>query len=362
MRRALRLAARGAGRVAPNPLVGCVLTRDGRTVGEGWHREYGGPHAEVEALRAAGDAARGATAYVTLEPCDHWGKTPPCTGALLAAGVARVVVAVRDPFPAAAGGAERLRAAGVPVEVGVLEAEARELNAPFLFAAAGAARPWVTLKLALSLDGAVADHTRGPGWLTGAEARRAVHRLRAAHDAVAVGIGTALADDPELTVRDAPAPRAPPLRVVFDRGARLPLGGRLARTAREVPAAVVCAPDAPAERVRALVGAGVRVVRADDLGGALAVLRRDHGVRSLLAEGGARLSGALWGADLVDRLVIFRAPVVLGAGAVHAFEGAPAERAAAARRLPVVGARWHGADRMTVYAVHDAPGAEPPAR
>ncbi len=357
MRRALRLAARGAGRVAPNPLVGCVLAADGRVVGEGWHREYGAPHAEVEALRAAGPLARGATAYVTLEPCSHWGKTPPCTDALLAAGVARVVVAVRDPHPVAAGGAERLRAAGVPVEVGVLAPEAREANAPFLFAALGAGRPWVTLKLAVSLDGAAADHTRGPGWLTGPESRRAVHRMRAAHDAVAVGVGTALADDPALTVRDAPAPRVPPLRVVFDRAARLPVHGALARTAREVPAAVVCAADAPADRVGALEAAGVRVVRAAGLDDGLAALRRDHAVRALLVEGGARLSGALWAAGVVDRLVIFQAPVVLGDGAVGAFEGAPAERAAAARRLPVVGGRWYGADRMTVYAVHDAPAA-----
>jgi diaminohydroxyphosphoribosylaminopyrimidine deaminase/5-amino-6-(5-phosphoribosylamino)uracil reductase len=355
MRRALRLALRGAGRVAPNPLVGCVLVRDGAVVGEGWHREYGGPHAEVEALRTAGEAARGATAYVTLEPCNHWGKTPPCTEALLAAGVRRVVVATHDPFPAAAGGADRLRAAGLAVDVGLLDGAARETNAAFLFAAFGADRPWVTLKLALSLDGAVADHTRGPGWLTGPESKRAVHRLRATHDAVSVGIGTALADDPELTVRDAPPPRVPPLRVVFDRTARLPVEGRLVRTARDVPVAVVCGPDAPGGRVAALERAGVRIVIADGLAAALVLLRRDHGVRALLAEGGARISGALWAADLVDRLVIFRAPVVLGAGAIPAFEGAPAERAAGARRLPVVRAGWHGRDRMTVYAVHDAP-------
>lgn len=357
MQRALRLARRGRGQVAPNPLVGCVLVRDGDTVGEGWHRAYGGPHAEVEALRAAGEHARGATAYVTLEPCNHWGKTPPCVDALLGAGVARVVAAVRDPLPVAAGGAERLRGGGVDVEFGTLGDEAAELNAPFLFAASGAARPWVTLKLALTLDGAVADHTRGPGWLTGPESRRAVHRLRADHDAVAVGIGTALADDPALTVRGVPAPRVPPLRVVFDRGARLPLGSRLVRTAREVPVAVVCASDAPAERTRALEVAGVRVVAAADLAAALAALRGDHGVRALFAEGGARLSGALWAADLVDRLVTFRAPVVLGTGSVRAFEGAPAQRAAVAQRLPVVRARWVGADHMTVYGVHPVPGA-----
>ncbi len=343
--------------MAPNPMVGCVLVRDGVAVGEGWHREYGGPHAEVEALRAAGDAARGATAYVTLEPCNHWGKTPPCVDALLAGGVARVVAALRDPLPVAAGGADRLRSAGVPVAFGPLSAAAAELNAPFLFAASGADRPWITLKLALSLDGAVADYTRGPGWLTGPEARAAVHRQRASHDAVAVGIGTALADDPELTVREAPAPRVPPLRVVFDRSARLPLASRLARTARDVPTAVVCAPDAPAERRLALESAGVRTVAAPDLEAGLVALRREHRVSALYVEGGARLSGAFWAAGRVDRLVIFRSPVVLGGGSVQAFEGAPPERAAAARRLRVVRARRYGADRMTVYAVHSLPGA-----
>jgi diaminohydroxyphosphoribosylaminopyrimidine deaminase/5-amino-6-(5-phosphoribosylamino)uracil reductase len=357
MGRALRLARRGRGQVAPNPLVGCVVVRDGATVGEGWHRTYGGPHAEVEALRVAGDRARGATAYVTLEPCNHWGKTPPCVDALLAAGVARVVAAVRDPMPVAAGGAERLRAAGVDVAFGTLGDRAAELNAAFLFAAAGAARPWVTLKLALSIDGAVADHTRGPGWLTGPESRRAVHRMRADHDAVAVGIGTALADDPALTVRDVRAPRVAPLRVVFDRLARLPLGSALVRTARDVPVALVCGTDAPSERTAALAGAGVRVVESVTLADALAALRRDHAVRALLVEGGARVSGAFWAADFVDRLVTFRAPVVLGTGAVHAFEGAPARRAGAAPRLAVVRARAYGADHMTVYGVHPTPGA-----
>jgi diaminohydroxyphosphoribosylaminopyrimidine deaminase/5-amino-6-(5-phosphoribosylamino)uracil reductase len=357
MRRALRLARRGWGRVAPNPLFGSVVVRDGAVVGEGWHARYGDAHAEVNALAAAGDLARGSTVYATLEPCNHHGKRGPCTEALLAAGVARVVVAVADPHPIAAGGAARLRAAGVKVTMGVEAARARELVAPFLRDVTGGALPWTTLKLALSIDGAVADHTRGPGWLTGAESRRAVHRLRAGHDAVAVGIGTALADDPALTVRDVRAPRVAPLRVVFDRAARLPLGSQLVRSARDVPLAVVCAPDAPAERTAALNAAGVRVAPADGLADGLRVLRRDHGVRALFVEGGARLSGALWAADLVDRLVTFQAPVVLGEGAVRAFDGAPAERAAGARRLPVVRARWYGPDRMTVYAVHPPPGA-----
>lgn len=355
MRRALALARRGWGRVAPNPLVGAVVVQDGAVVGEGWHREYGGAHAEPHALAAAGARARGATVYVTLEPCAHQGKTPPCVDALLAAGVARVVVAVRDPFPAAAGGVERLRAAGVRVDVGVLEAEARELNAPFLHAALGAARPWVTLKLAVSLDGAVADHTRGPGWLTGPPARRWVHRLRAGADAVAVGIGTALADDPALTVRHGPAPRVAPLRVVLDRRARLPLDAALVRGARESPVLVVHAPDAPAAALRALAGAGVRLLAAGPLDEALGALGRDHGVRHLLVEGGAALAGALWNADLVDRLIMIQAPVVLGQGAVASFEGARPARAALARRLPVLARRALGADLLSTFAVHPAP-------
>src|SRR3954468_2645940 len=231
MRRALALAERGWGRTAPNPMVGAVVVRDGRVVGEGWHAEFGGPHAEVEALRAAGDRAKGATMYVTLEPCNHQGKTPPCTEALLAAGVRRVVVACEDPNPEARGGAHRLREAGVDVALGVEEDAARELNAPF-FHALASDRPFVRLKLALSLDGALADHTRQPGWLTGEAARHEVHRLRADADAIAVGIGTVLADDPELTVRHVPAPRVAPTRVVFDTSARLPRTSRLATTAR----------------------------------------------------------------------------------------------------------------------------------
>ena len=350
MRRALRLARRGWGQTAPNPMVGAVVVREGAVVGEGWHRRWGGPHAEVEALRAAGDAARGATAYVTLEPCNHHGKTPPCSEALLAAGVRRVVAAVADPNPLAVGGAERLRAAGVDVTVGVEEAAARELNAPF-FHALASDRPWVTLKLALSLDGGLADHTRRPGWLTSARSRREVHRLRAGADAVAVGIGTALADDPALTVRDAPAPRVPPARVVFDRGARLPLESRLARTAGEAPVIVVCE-DAGSAEARRLAGAGVALVEAGSVGDALRALREAHGVRSVLVEGGAGLAGALWDAGAVDRLIIFRAPVVLGGGALGAFAGAAPARAEDARRLPVVERRAFGDDLMTTFAVN----------
>ena len=351
MRRALELAENGWGRTAPNPMVGAVIVRDGNVVGEGWHRRYGEAHAEVEALRSAGERARGATLYVTLEPCNHQGRTPPCTDAILAAGIRRVVIAVVDPNPVAAGGAERLRDAGVTVEVGLGEASARELNAVF-FHALASDLPFVRLKLALSLDGAMSDSTRQPAWLTGHEARGEVHRLRAGSDAVAVGIGTALADDPELTVRDASAPRVPPLRVVFDRSARLPDASRLVRTARDVPTAIVVSPHAPAARLHDLEGAGVRVVRAATLHDALRALRAEHGVRSLLVEGGAGLASALWTAGLVDRLITFQAPVVLGRDALPAFGDVPAARAEAARRLPIVERRAFGDDLMTIYAVH----------
>ncbi|MEO7771836.1 MAG: bifunctional diaminohydroxyphosphoribosylaminopyrimidine deaminase/5-amino-6-(5-phosphoribosylamino)uracil reductase RibD, partial [Gemmatimonadaceae bacterium] len=244
MRRALSLAERGWGQTAPNPMVGAVVVRDGVVVGEGWHTRFGESHAEVEALRASGEQARGATMYVTLEPCNHHGKTPPCTDALIAAGVARVVIAVADPSEVAGGGARRLAEAGVQVDTGVEARAARALNAPF-FHVQQSPRAFVSLKVALSLDGALTDHTRMRGWLTGPEARREVHRLRAGVAAVAVGIGTARADDPMLNVRDwAPAPRVPPTRVVFDTSARLPLGSRLVQTARDEPTAVVCwAPD-----------------------------------------------------------------------------------------------------------------------
>ena len=347
MRRALSLARKGWGRTAPNPMVGAVVVRDGAVVGEGYHQEYGGPHAEVHALRTAGERARGATVYVTLEPCNHHGKTGPCTEALLAAGVARVVCATRDPDPRAGGGVERLRAAGVEVAVGVEEEPARELNARFLHAVASE-RPFVTLKLALSLDAALADATRAPAWLTNERSRREVHRLRAGHDAVAVGIGTALADDPRLTVRGVRAPRVAPRRVVFDRHARLPLHGALARSAREVPVTVVAErPDRV--RVALLEEAGVEVIAGQPLGAALRTLRA-RGVTSMLVEGGATLAAALIAEGAVDRLVIFQAPVLLGAGALHAFDGVPGVPAGHATRLRVVTRRTFDDDLMTVYA------------
>lgn len=354
MRRALDLARLGWGQTAPNPMVGAVVVRDGAVVGEGYHARYGEPHAEVAALLAAGDRARGSTVYVSLEPCAHTGKTPPCADALIAAGVRRVVTATADPSPSARGGLVRLAAAGVETAVGVEEQAARELNAAF-FHAITAARPWVTLKMALSLDGATTDSLGTNSWITGEASRREVHRLRAGADAVAVGLGTVLADDPALTVRDVPAPRVAPARVVFDRRARTPLDSQLVRTARETPV-VVIAEATECARARALQNAGVQVLAAVSLDDALRQLRHPgrvapHGVRSLLVEGGARLAGALWGEGLVDRLIIFQAPLVLGAGAANAFAYAPGVELASARRMRIIDRRTFDDDVMTTYAL-----------
>lgn len=328
-------------------MVGAVVVQNDEIVGEGWHAFYGGPHAEVVALDRAGDRARGSTVYVTLEPCAHTGKTPPCTEALIRAGVARVVCAVSDPHPAAAGGAERLRAAGIDVSLGEQEDDARELNAPF-FHVIASDRPFVTLKLAVSIDGAIADAAGRSQWLTGDVARRFVHTLRAGHDAIGVGAGTALADDPMLTVRSRRGSRVPPARIVFDRRLRLPLESRLVRTAHE-SRTIVVSPNIDAPEAQRLRDAGVELMHASDLAHALQSLRALD-IRSILVEGGAEVAGALLGAGCVDRMVIFQAPVVLGAGARNAFAFAPAYALPDAPRWRVIDRRTMGPDVMTVYA------------
>jgi diaminohydroxyphosphoribosylaminopyrimidine deaminase / 5-amino-6-(5-phosphoribosylamino)uracil reductase len=355
MRRALALAERGWGHTAPNPMVGAVVVAGDAVVSEGFHARYGDAHAEVHALRDAEDRARGATMYVSLEPCTHTGKTPPCTEAILSAGIARVVVAVRDPSPVARGGIERLRAAGLEVNVGVERERALELNAPF-FNSLVSNRPWVTLKLAVSADGAVADPSGEHRWITGPDSRAYVHQLRANADAIAVGSGTVLADDPWLTVRDAAPPRVPPRRVVFDRRLRTPPTSTLARTARETPTIVYTLGTAPSEMQRhALEAAGVHIdVTAHDLAGAFRSLRAD-GVRALFVEAGPKLSGALLREGLVDRLVIFRSSLRVGPGAPLAFADAPPDFAASLERRPVVERRWFGDDEMTIYALNQVP-------
>jgi diaminohydroxyphosphoribosylaminopyrimidine deaminase/5-amino-6-(5-phosphoribosylamino)uracil reductase len=350
MRRALELAERGWGHTAPNPMVGAVLVRDGVVIGEGYHAEFGGPHAEVIALQLAGERARGATLYVTLEPCAHTGKTPPCTDAILAAGVRRVVAAVADPNPTARGGAKKLRKPGVDVTLVVLEAEAREQNIIY-FHGAEFYRQFVTLKLAVSLEGAIANGNRTPRWLTGEPARREVHRLRAGHDAIAVGLGTAIADDPQLTVRDVPPPRKPPVRVVFSRGGKLPQSSRLVSTARDVPVILLAVRVDPEHRA-ALSAAGVQVIEVRDLNDGLLELA-SRGVRSVLLEGGARIAGAALRAGSVDRIVMFQTHVELGAECLKAFAFAPPDLAAPGPKWKIVRQEELGGDIMTVYAPSD---------
>ena len=347
MQRALDLARRGWGRVAPNPLVGAVVLAGDGSVGEGYHAEYGGPHAEVVALEAAGARARGATLVVNLEPCAHQGKTPPCTEAILAAGVARVVAAVADPDPQARGGAGILRAKGVIVSLGLLAEAAAALNAPFLFAREQAERPFVALKLATSIDGRIADAAGSSRWVSGEAAREYVHWLRAGFDAIAVGGMTALRDNPQLTVRGRVTPRRPPVRVVFDRRAMLNQTADLVKTAPEVPTWVMSSPDAPAASVSLLEQSGVRVFRPGSLADGLRALRA-AGIESVLCEGGGALGAKLLVDGLVDRLYWVQAPVWLGEAAVPAFPGMAAAPLAAAPRWIPVERRALGPDTLLV--------------
>jgi diaminohydroxyphosphoribosylaminopyrimidine deaminase/5-amino-6-(5-phosphoribosylamino)uracil reductase len=331
-------------------MVGAVIVRDGEVVGEGFHARWGGAHAETAALSAAGERARGATLYVTLEPCAHFGKTPPCVEAVIAAGIRRAVIATRDANPVARGGVEQLVAAGIQVDVGVGEAEAREVNAAFLWGAAHT-RPWVVLKMAVSLDGAIADGTHTTSRVTGAGARRYAHWLRAGHDAVAVGMQTVRVDDPLLTVRDGEPPRVPPARVVFSRNGRLSLASALANSRGQGPV-LVTATEVEPEYEHELGESGVEVVTGDTLAGQLEALGA-RGIRSLLVEGGAGIAAALMDADLVDRLILLQAPTVFGAGALGAFSRVTARRADAAPRWRVVSREVLGDDIATTYAVRE---------
>lgn len=347
MARALDLAWRGWGRVHPNPLVGAVVLAGGEVVGEGWHAEYGDRHAEVVALAAAGGRARGATVVCSLEPCNHQGKQPPCTDALLAAGVARVVAALPDPNTTAAGGAARLRAADVEVELGLLSDRAAAQNAAFLHQHRDRTRPYVALKLATSIDGRIADANGTSRWLSGEPARDFVQWLRAGFDAIAVGGVTARIDDPSLTVRGALRPRAAPRRVVFAADGDLPPSLRLVRTARETPTLVIVSPLAPPERVAPLEAAGVEVLATNSLTESLARLRH-AGIGSLLVEGGGRLAGALLAEGLVDRYYWVQTPLWLGVGAVPALAGLPTTHLADAGRWRVTERRPLGDDTLLV--------------
>lgn len=315
---ALTLARRGRGWVSPNPMVGALVVRDGSIVGRGWHKQFGGPHAEIFALQEAGEAARGATLYCTLEPCNHTGKTPPCAEAVIKAGIATVVLGAPDANPVAAGGAGALRAAGIEVITGVRERECRLLNAGF-FKHAATGLPLVSVKWAMSADGKIATASGDSKWITGEAARDYSHRLRGEHDAVLAGIGTLLADNSKLNCRCAPAKDIAirqPRRVILDSAARLPLDAAIWSAEGGKPT-VVCGRQAPQARIDSLLARGADVVQLDLVEGALPLeemLRAlgRSGVLSILVEGGSRVLGAFFDARLADRAFIFIAPRIIG--------------------------------------------------
>ncbi|GAA6201686.1 bifunctional diaminohydroxyphosphoribosylaminopyrimidine deaminase/5-amino-6-(5-phosphoribosylamino)uracil reductase RibD [Aquicoccus sp. SU-CL01552] len=347
---ALSLGRRGQGRTWPNPAVGCVIVREGRIVGRGWTGPGGRPHAEPIALAQAGAAARGATAYVTLEPCSHHGQTPPCADALIEAGIARVVAPVQDSDPRVSGqGFERLRMNGIEVTTGVLADQAAQDHAGF-FLRTEQGRPFVTLKLASSFDGRIATATGESKWITGPEARRAVHGLRARHDAVMVGAGTARADDPSLTVRDLGVTHQP-VRVVVSRHLDLPLMGQLARGAGEVPVWLCHGPCADAERVRAWEGLGARLLPCGVKGVQLDpmdVLRQlgAAGLTRVFCEGGGALAASLLAEDMVDELVTFTAGLAIGAEGVPSIGALGLGRLAEAPRFALSEVRNLDGDAM----------------
>jgi diaminohydroxyphosphoribosylaminopyrimidine deaminase/5-amino-6-(5-phosphoribosylamino)uracil reductase len=354
MRAALALARRGLGETAPNPSVGCVVVKDGRVVGRGRTGVGGRPHAEVQALAAAGEAARGATVYVTLEPCSFTGKTPPCAKALVEAGVKNVVIGARDPNPKVNGqGTAMLRQAGIAVTEGVLRAECEAVISGFAMVMTQG-RPLVRLKLASTLDGKIATHERESQWLTGEAARRAAHAMRGRHDAVLVGVGTVLSDDPELTCRIEGFQSGALLRLVVDSHLRTPLMSKLVRGAGTAPVWILHWDGADASRKRALEGAGVRLFEMPaskagvDLGAAMQALGK-AGLTRVLAEGGGTLAAGLLRADLVDRLAWFHAPGIMGADgwpAAQAF--GVAKLAEMPRFIPMAHERW-GDDMLTTY-------------
>ncbi|HMF20040.1 MAG TPA: bifunctional diaminohydroxyphosphoribosylaminopyrimidine deaminase/5-amino-6-(5-phosphoribosylamino)uracil reductase RibD [Gemmataceae bacterium] len=315
MQRALLLAERGRGYVEPNPLAGAVVVRQQTVVGEGWHQRFGEAHAEVHALARAGEAARGATLYVTLEPCCHHGKTPPCTEAIIKAGISRVVAAMEDPFPEVAGkGAERLRAAGIQVDMGIGEADARQLNAPYLKLLT-AGKPYVHAKWAMTLDGKIATRTGDSKWISSEPARRLVHELRGRMDGIVVGIGTALADNPLLTARP-PGPRTP-CRIVLDSQGRLPPNFYLATTARQTPTLVVTADPPPLFHAEHLTSAGCQILSIPGSGGRPSVnaLLSELGRRrwtNILVEGGSEVLGSFFDAGAIDEVHVFLSPRLVG--------------------------------------------------
>jgi diaminohydroxyphosphoribosylaminopyrimidine deaminase/5-amino-6-(5-phosphoribosylamino)uracil reductase len=354
MRAAIALARRALGTTWPNPAVGCVIVRDDAILAQGVTAPGGRPHAEVQALAMAGESARGATAYVTLEPCSHHGQTPPCAEALIAAGMARVVIAAGDPDPRVNGaGIARLRDAGIEVVTGVLEETATDTLAGF-FSRVRLGRPLVTLKLAASLDGRIATASGESQWITSTPARKATHALRGRHDAVLVGVGTVLADDPDLTCRIPGYTPRPCVRVIADSHLRTPLMSRVVATAGEAPTWILHRNGADESRVAALTEAGVRCIEVapDDMGVAPAAMLSalgHAGLTRVLAEGGARLAAALLRADLVDRLAWFTAPGILGGDGWPAVQAMGVSQLADMARFQRVAQRPVGPDLLAEF-------------
>jgi diaminohydroxyphosphoribosylaminopyrimidine deaminase/5-amino-6-(5-phosphoribosylamino)uracil reductase len=356
MRAALTLAARGLGRVWPNPAVGCVLVSpDHRVISRGWTQTGGRPHAETEALRRAGAAAKGSTAYVSLEPCSHHGKTPPCAEALIAAGIARCVVAIEDPDPRVQGrGLAMLRKAGIAVTLGALAAEATALNAGFL-SRIKSGRPLITLKIASTLDGRIALASGESRWITGEASRARVHLMRAQHDAILVGSGTAIADDPELTCRLPGLEDRHPVRIVLDRDLSLPLTAKLVASASSHPTWILLGPDVAASRGAAHRAAGVELVEVGldregrlDLAAVMAELGR-RGLTRILVEGGGRLNAAFFAHDLVDRLAWFRNPGIIGGDGIPAASPLSLARLAEMPRFQRIAVETLGEDLLESY-------------
>jgi diaminohydroxyphosphoribosylaminopyrimidine deaminase/5-amino-6-(5-phosphoribosylamino)uracil reductase len=351
---ALALGRRGLGRTWPNPAVGAVIVSDGVIVGRGWTQPGGRPHAEIEALRRAGDAARGATLYVTLEPCSHRGKSPPCAEAIVAAGMARVVAALEDPNPKVAGqGFMRLRAAGIAVATGVGAEDAGRDHAGHIRRMRDG-RPNVMLKLAVSADGKAGAAGRKPLAITGEETRDRAHLLRAQSDAIMVGIGTVLADDPLLTCRLPGMEKESPVRIVLDTALRLPPTSRLVQTARKTPVWVICGREAPRATEQALQAHGVEVLRSEQSAGrrdlaAVLGLIAGRGITRLMAEGGPTLAAALVTADLVDEAVLFRSPKTVGAAGIDALEGLPLATLTQSPRLKPLATNSFGSDICDVF-------------
>jgi diaminohydroxyphosphoribosylaminopyrimidine deaminase/5-amino-6-(5-phosphoribosylamino)uracil reductase len=347
MHLALTLGRRGLGNAWPNPSVGAVIVKDGVIIGRGWTQPGGRPHAETQALRRAGAAARGATLYATLEPCSHHGKTPPCAEAIIGAGITRVVSAIEDPNPEVAGrGDNMLRAAGIEVLAGVCAEEARRAHAGHIRRILDG-RPHVALKLAISSDDKAGLAGRKPAPITGEETRARVHLMRAMNDAILTGIGTVLSDDPALTCRLPGMERQSPLRVVLDRGLRLPLNSVLAKTASQIPVWVFCADNAPIDRERALEAAGLIVLRTRAGEGGLdlhAILQAlaTRGITRAMVEAGPKVAASLLRADLVDEAQLLRGPSAIGPDGIDALDGLPLS--ALTGTLDLVGTERVGAD------------------